>query len=120
MYYEVRITRRNIDFAERGNPNACPIACALQDAGYENYEVGDTAITFTNDGKYVSLCPLKSVVDFIANVDEGEEVEPGLFVWDDESRMASYLEDSLPILTPDDLELIDESELDLIRKTLGA
>ena len=120
MYHEVRVSQRNIDFAERGNPNACPIACALQDAGYENYEVGDTEIAFTDDGKPVSLCPLKSVVDFIANVDEGEEVEPGLFVWDDKSYMASYLEDSLPIRTADDLELIDESEIDLIRKTLGA
>ena len=118
-YNEVKVTQENIDSAERGNPRACPIACALQDAGYENYFVGDTGIVFEKDGKRFVLYPLHSAVDFIHNADADKPLETGTLIWDDRSHLASYIEDSLQLWTLDDLEDVDEDEHELLGEIFG-
>lgn len=76
----IKISKKHIEKGEPGNPQSCPIACAILDRQYvDRVDVDGEYITIEDsNGGHVYAMPARAS-NFVMKFDDGEEVHPFSF-----------------------------------------
>ena len=94
----VEVTQENINQGVAGNPESCPVALAMEKNGFEDVEVGDTLMCYSQQPSslqfYTPVCIKvdSPISQWIYDFDGGEEVFPIQINIDEDGQYVTLVE----------------------------
>ena len=85
---KIYITAENIEQGKKGCEGTCALALAFKDAGYTGVSVGDEVVALWDAeddefGRAKTYSLTQDLIEFVRHFDDGEDVEPMEFEFND-------------------------------------